>query len=117
MAGGISIHGVDIARGVPASGLAVELWRIDGTRTRIASGVLGPGGAFDDPTSRGSGIEAGEYEVIFHVGDFLRGAGSALTHPAFLEMVPFRFHVADVEAHYHLPFKFTAWGFSLFRGS
>ena len=30
--------------------------------------------------------------------------------------VPFRFLVRNVAEHYHLPFKFTAWGFSLFRG-
>jgi 5-hydroxyisourate hydrolase len=31
--------------------------------------------------------------------------------------VPFRFTIADAAQHYHLPFKFTPWGFSLFRGS
>jgi len=31
--------------------------------------------------------------------------------------VPFRFTVSAPDQHYHLPFKFTPWGFSLFRGS
>jgi len=28
----------------------------------------------------------------------------------------FRFGIDRVEEHFHLPFKFTPWGFSLFRG-
>ena len=39
-----------------------------------------------------------------------------ITDPAFLEVVPYRFGVADLAQHYHLPLKMTPWGFSLFRG-
>ena len=41
----------------------------------------------------------------------------ATTTPPFLDLVPFRFTIADAAQHFHLPFKFTPWGFSLFRGS
>ena len=40
----------------------------------------------------------------------------AIPAPAFLEVVPFRFGIADPLQHYHLPLKLTPWGFSLFRG-
>jgi 5-hydroxyisourate hydrolase len=43
-------------------------------------------------------------------------AGGVSVH-AVDEGVPFRFTIADAAQHYHLPFKFTPWGFSLFRGS
>ena len=56
------------------------------------------------------------YEVVFEVGAFYRAQGADLPSPAFLEEVPYRFHIADAAQHYHLPFKFTDWGFSLFRG-
>ena len=35
----------------------------------------------------------------------------------FLTVTPFRFRIADVHAHFHLPLKFTRWGYSLFRGA
>jgi 5-hydroxyisourate hydrolase len=34
----------------------------------------------------------------------------------FLDVVTYRFGIADPQAHYHLPFKCTPWGYSCFRG-
>lgn len=118
MAGGISVHAVDVARGVPARGMRVELYALrDGTRERIAEGELGANGALDHPVTGGLGVTEGVYEAVFHVGPWLRAAGVAAAEPAFLEEAPFRFTVTDVEQHFHLPMKFTPWGFSLFRGA
>lgn len=115
--GGISIHCVDVARGRVAVGLRVALHRLDATGSvLIAKGEVGSKGLFEHSALMGGEIRAGAYEAVFEVGDFCRAYGSALPSPAFLEQVPYRFHIADVAQHYHLPFKFTAWGFSLFRG-
>jgi 5-hydroxyisourate hydrolase len=66
---------------------------------------------------RGEGLTTtGTYEALFHIGDWYRSEGIALPTPAFLETVPYRFGVADLAQHYHLPLKMTPWGFSLFRG-
>ena len=111
MAGGISIHAVDVASGRPAQGLRVEIWRIEPERTRVAEGRLQPNGVLDHPVTQGAGIEAGTYEVLFHIGEFFGEADG------FLAIVPFRFRIADVDPHYHLPLKFTRWGYSLFRGA
>lgn len=116
MAGGISLHAVDVARGVPAQGMRVELWAWTPTRTLIAEGTLGANGQLDHPSVSGIGIEAGEHEALFHVGDYLRAHGGPDASP-FLGVLPFRFHVRDVAQHIHLPLKFTAWGSALFRGS
>lgn len=114
MPGGISIHCVDVARGKIAVGLAVALVRLDGVP--IANGRIRPNGVLDDAALCGDLVIAGGYEVTFKVGDFYRASGVEIPSPAFLEDVPYRFHIADVAQHYHLPFKFTPWGFSLFRG-
>ncbi len=115
--GGISIHCVDIARGRIAIGLHVTLQRLDAEGVcLIAQGEVGERGLFEHPTLLGSEIRAGGYEVVFDVGDFFRSAAVTLPSPAFLEQVPYRFHIADASQHIHLPFKFTPWGFSLFRG-
>ena len=40
----------------------------------------------------------------------------ALPYVPFLDVVSYRFGIADPEQHYHLPMKVTPWGFSCFRG-
>jgi 5-hydroxyisourate hydrolase len=117
VAGGISIHGVDVARGLPAEGLEVELHHLGSERTLVASGRLGSDGVLDHPSKLGHGITGGTYEALFHIGDWLRATGYPEDQLGFLDTVPFRFVVADVERHYHLPLKFTPWGIMLFRGS
>jgi 5-hydroxyisourate hydrolase len=62
---------------------------------------------------QGTGIEAGEYEVHFHLGEFFAGSAGA----SFLTVAPFRFRIEQVDEHFHLPMKFTRWGYSLFRGA
>ena len=61
-------------------------------------------------------ITAGGYEAGFSVGAFYRAQGVEVPDPAFLEEVVYRFHITEAAQHFHLPFKFTPWGFSLFRG-
>jgi 5-hydroxyisourate hydrolase len=113
---GISIHVVGAARGVPAAGLEVEIWALDGGRRRIGAGALSARGTLDDP-GLAAAAAPGRYEALFHVGDFYRGLGQPLPEPPFLDVVPFRFGIADAAQHYHLPLKLTAWGYSLFRGA
>ncbi len=111
MAGGISIHAVDVASGRPAEGLRVEIWRLATARVKIAEGRLLANGTLDHAVTRGDGIEAGEYEVLFHLGEFFADDAG------FLTVTPFRFNIANVEEHFHLPMKFTRWGYALFRGA
>jgi 5-hydroxyisourate hydrolase len=106
---GISIHVFDVSRGIPAAGLKVEMTGPDGAR--LLNGLVSPQGTLDCATP-----STGLYEAIFYVGDWYRAQGVPVPVPAFLEAVPFRFGVADLAQHYHLPLKMTPWGFSLFRG-
>lgn len=115
-AGGISIHAVDIARGIPAAGLKVRLSRLTGSRVEVAVGTCEAGGLLRHPVAEGAGVERGMYEVEFDVGAYSRANGVAVPDPSFLEVAVFRFGIDRVHEHFHLPFKFTPWGFSLFRG-
>jgi 5-hydroxyisourate hydrolase len=115
MAGGISVHGVDVTRGVPAQGMMVEVYALDPARRLVAEGRLAASGALDHAVAQGAA--AGTYEVVFHVGEYFRSSGASTSAPPFLDLVPFRFTIADPAQHYHLPLKITPWGFSLFRGS
>lgn len=116
-AGGISVHAVDVASGQPGLGMRVEVHRIlpDETRILLAEGTIGADGSLAHPVAQGEGVAEGVHEVTFHIGDFY--AGSERPPAPFLEKVPFRFRVFDAALHYHLPIKFTPWGFSLYRGA
>jgi 5-hydroxyisourate hydrolase len=113
---GVSIHAVDVTRGVPAHGMRVEMFELAPSRRRIAEGWLSKAGMLEHAVATEQ-LRAGRYEVVFHVGEFFTAAGVTQSSPPFLTEVPFRFTIADPEQHYHLPLKLTPWGFSLFRGS
>lgn len=119
MNGGISIHCVDVANGRVAVGLGVSVHRLGGGEL-IAQGAVNAQGLFEHPALMSEAITAGGYDVRFAVGDFYRKLGGTPGAPiapsAFLELVPYHFHIVDATKHTHLPFKFTPWGFSLFRG-
>jgi 5-hydroxyisourate hydrolase len=113
---GLSVHAVDVTRGVPAAGMRVEVYALTPARRRIAEGALAASGVLDHPIAR-ERLDTGTYEVVFHAGAFFAAAGVVQATPPFLGEVPFRFTIADPEQHYHLPMKITPWGFSLYRGS
>ncbi|MBW4465158.1 MAG: hydroxyisourate hydrolase [Pegethrix bostrychoides GSE-TBD4-15B] len=116
MAGGISIHVMDVVKGCPAEGMQVEILALDNLSKQIAAGKLTAQGTLDHPIVQGTGITAGIYEAVFYIGDFYRQRGDAVPEPPFVDIVPFRFGVSDAAQHYHLPMKVSPWGLSLFRG-
>lgn len=116
MAGGISVHVVDITRGLPAEGMRVEIFSMSEPEQPIASGLLSDQGLLNHPIVEGKECDRGIYEVLFYIGDFYRQLGYSLPDPPFLDVVPFRFGIGDAMQHYHLPLKVSPWGFSLFRG-
>jgi 5-hydroxyisourate hydrolase len=113
---GLSVHAVDVTRGVPCQGMRVQIFALAPARRLIADGDLAANGALAH-TVTGERLPAGPYEVLFHAGAFFARAGIAQSDPAFFDVVPFRFTIADPAQHYHLPMKITPWGFSLYRGS
>lgn len=116
MAGGISVHVVDVTRGMPAAGMRVEIFSMAKPEQPIASGILSDQGFLDHPIVNGKGCDRGIYEVVFYIGDFYRQLAYPIPDIPFLDVMPFRFGIDDVEQHYHLPLKVSPWGFSLYRG-
>jgi len=113
---GLSIHVVDVSRGIVAAGMLVEVYAlVGGVRRPLAAGKISANGTLDDPVL-GAMLAAGEYEAVFHVGGYYRAEQVALPAVPFLDVVVYRFGIADEAQHYHLPFKCTPWGYSCFRG-
>ncbi len=113
---GVSIHVVDVARGIVARGMKVEFYRCSAQGSEcIAAGLVSAGGLLE-AKALDARFSPGTYEARFHVMDYYLGEGIPLPSPAFLDVVAYRFGIADAEAHYHLPMKLTPWGYSCFRG-
>jgi 5-hydroxyisourate hydrolase len=115
MSGGISIHVVDVSRGVVAAWMRVEVYALAPDRKLIASGIVSAKGLVEEP-ALAKRFVPGPYEAVFHVAAYYRAVGLTLPQTPFLDLVTYRFGIDDPDSHYHLPMKLTPWGFSCFRG-
>ena len=114
----LSTHVLDLARGVPASGVTIDLHSIvEGTRRQITRAITNADGRTEQPLLSGERIEAGVYELTFHVADYLRSVGVAVTTPPFLDEIFIRVGIADPQANYHIPLLLSPFGYSTYRGS
>jgi len=116
--GRLSTHVLDTVNGKPAAGVALTLERLlpEGGRERITQALTNTDGRTDVPLLSGV-LEPGVYELDFAIGAYFRDLGSALPAPAFLEVVPIRFGIADPDGHYHVPLLASPWAYSTYRGS
>lgn len=116
--GRLSTHVLDTVNGRPAAGVMVTLDRIlpEGGRDRMTQALTNVDGRTDEPLLSDT-LETGVYELRFEIGAYFRGLGSALPEPAFLDIVPIRFGIADPEGHYHVPLLASPWSYSTYRGS
>jgi 5-hydroxyisourate hydrolase len=117
-AGRLTTHVLDTARGRPAEGMAVELFRRDGGEPeRLKTLRTNADGRTDEPLLAPSELRAGSYELVFDVGAYFAGAGLASADEPFLGLVPVRVGIADPDANYHVPLLVSPWAYSTYRGS
>lgn len=109
----LSTHVLDVAMGVPAEGIAVTLYRIDGEHRRIAAAKTDADGRV--PVPFGGALEPGTYEIVFAVGAYF--AIRKEQGGAFYDEIPVRFRVESATAKYHIPLLLAPWGYSTYRGS
>ncbi|WP_171235338.1 hydroxyisourate hydrolase [Ruegeria sp. HKCCA6837] len=118
MAGYLTTHVLDTARGCPAEGLKIALYRVSGNSHRkLVEMETNADGRTDSPILPQDAFKTGTYELIFFAGDYLRATGQDGDDPLFLDQVPIRFGMSDVEAHYHVPLLLSPYGYSTYRGS
>lgn len=112
----ISVHVVDIANGVVARGMRVEVVSLEQSAATVLAGTVGNNGLVED-LENPDRIPPGSYELRLHVGDYYRERGTPLPDRPFMDVQVFRFGLFDGRQHYHLPVKLSPWGMSLFRGA
>jgi 5-hydroxyisourate hydrolase len=114
--GKLTTHVLDVAAGVPADGMRIDLHR-GSPPAHLASLVTGADGRCAKSLLEGEALQRGAYELSFHVGEYFRARGVTLPDPPFLDVVVIRFGVADTAASYHVPLVVSPWSYSTYRGS
>lgn len=117
MTGYLTTHVLDTARGCPAEGLKIELFRIeDETRRLLKTLVTNNDGRTNEQILPAAEFAPGTYELVFHAGAYLDACGTPPEEPRFLDVVPIRFGMSE-PAHYHVPLLLSPFGYSTYRGS
>jgi 5-hydroxyisourate hydrolase len=117
--GRLSTHVLDTANGCPAKGVGIDLLRRspEGAWTLLKSVTTNHDGRTDAPLLTGDEFKTGTYQLVFRVGDYFRARQTPMADPAFLDVVPLQFAIADADGHYHVPLLASPWSYSTYRGS
>ena len=105
----LTTHVLDTSRGCPAANMTVEVWAMDPARL-LKTVQTNKDGRVDAPLLSGDEMKAGNYELVFLVGDYFE-------ERKFLDRVPVRFTISDAKAKYHVPLLISPWSYSTYRGS
>ncbi|HEY1727306.1 MAG TPA: hydroxyisourate hydrolase [Candidatus Baltobacteraceae bacterium] len=107
----LSTHVLDTSLGEPAAGVDVTLYHVGSERKELARATTDADGRIPSPF--GGKLASGWYELVFAVGKYFAGAGTA----AFYDEIPVRFRIDVGEERYHVPLLISPWGYSTYRGS
>lgn len=109
--GKLTTHVLDTANGRPGAGIAIDVSVLKAGEWQVLKTVrTNADGRTDAPLLEGDAFRPGAYELVFHVGSYFKSQG-------FLDLVPVRFVITEVGAHYHVPLLCSPWGYTTYRGS
>lgn len=114
--GRLTTHVLDIANGRPGAAIRIELFR-PGQSGLIASAITNADGRCESPLLQDQGFVAGEYELVFHAGEYFNKLGHEDGEHRFLDKVIIRFGINNEDQHYHVPLLLSPFGYSTYRGS
>ncbi|MEZ8007059.1 MAG: hydroxyisourate hydrolase [Amylibacter sp.] len=117
MVGYLTTHVLDTARGCPAEGLEIELFRIVDNKSELLRKVVtNADGRTNEQILNVSEFQIGEYELVFHCGEYISHYNKVSDGIQFLNIVPLRFGMSE-DVHYHVPLLLSPFGYSTYRGS
>ncbi len=114
--GRLTTHVLDIANGCPGAAIRIELFRC-GKTPAICAVTSNADGRCDKPLLEGEDFATGEYELVFHAGEYFNKLGQEDGEHRFLDQVVIRFGINDSDQHYHVPLLLSPFGYSTYRGS
>jgi 5-hydroxyisourate hydrolase len=112
--GPITTHVLDVSRGKPAAGIAVQLEILGANRlwTKLGEGTTDADGRILDLLAR-EGFAAGHYRLTFATAAYFQTQNIESFYP----QVQIEFTAAATSEHYHVPLLLSPFGFSTYRGS
>ena len=117
MSGYLTTHVLDTAKGMPAVGLSIDLFKLESdTRKHLSNMCTNNDGRTDQPILNRDLFENGNYELIFYAGKYLTQENRILKENLFLDIIPIRFSM-HCNSHYHVPLLLSPFGYSTYRGS
>jgi 5-hydroxyisourate hydrolase len=115
--GFLTTHVLDTASGKPAAGVKIELFGVGDEKILLGCSTTNSDGRCDQPMLEGSDFIKGQYELVFHAGDYFAVNEVSDQEPRFLDQVVIRFGVSDESEHYHVPLLISPFAYSTYRGS
>jgi 5-hydroxyisourate hydrolase len=105
MAGGLSAAVIDMARGAPAAGMLIDLFRLEhgrGQRHHLRTVESAAPGMTAASLIEGEELQPGTYELLFHVGRYFKAQRLALGDAVFSEVIPVRLVITETARAHHL---------------
>jgi 5-hydroxyisourate hydrolase len=118
MEGRLTTAVIDAVYGTPANGMLVDLFRLPGgqaERQHLKTIETDARGAVAAPLLGEDALLPATYELLFHVGRYFRAERTRRDEAPFLDVVPFRFTVADPNRAYHLVLLVSPWSYTAYR--
>lgn len=112
----LSTHVLDTARGRPAAGVTVELWRMDPVPVRLVATVTDADGRAAQDLLPDATFVPGRHELRFGIGAYFAAAGLA-SNPPFHDVVTVSVFLASGVGHYHVPLLASPFAYTTYRGS
>lgn len=108
---GVTVHVIDMARGIGAAGMRVAL--TDPDQNQIADLVTTAEGRTAEWLAPPGTLQQGIFELHFDLAGFYIAGGLR----PFFPTARIKFRVEHPDEHYHIPLLVTPWGYSCYRGS
>ena len=114
--GSLSTHVLNTADGIPAEGMAVELWRMDPAPVLVVSRRTNADGRTDGSMMSAADFIPGRYELRFAVAEYFRARSQGAEVP-YLDVVTLAVGLMADQGHYHVPLLCSPWSYATYRGS
>ncbi|WP_407332891.1 hydroxyisourate hydrolase [Enterovibrio sp. 27052020O] len=116
--GKLTTHVLDTAKGVPAKGVKVSLYRIgDDGLEPLTTTITNADGRTDAPLLIDESCTSGLYQLVFSTAAYFRSTNTPLETIPFLDEIVIRFGISDATKHFHVPLLVSPYGYSTYRGS
>lgn len=115
----LTTHILDLTHGQPAAGVTIDVYFFDNEteKKKIAQSVTNCDGRVDEPLVSAGKFKAGEYELLYYIGNYFNKKEINMDDPPFLNCVAVRVTLSAAEAHYHIPLLISPWGYQVYKGS